>query len=241
MKAYIGMSNIVDKLKIRVLSILGLDFEIDLQDESFSLIAEGLYLGSRPKPEQIETLKKEGITHIVSCLNIEKRSEVAFLKKDFQTIFLPLRDGIHEDILSVLPTFFEFISNSENSSPRAKTLVHCEVGVSRSATLVIALLMSRERMSFFDAYLELRSKRAKVLPNIGFASQLQSFEHTNSHEKPVPGAVSSLAKYLYQVCNVPLEIEQLQTVLESHNFKALPTIYAAFGEDIPRVIQGVRL
>lgn len=224
-----------------MLSVLGLDFEIDLNDENFSQIATDVYLGSRPKREQVEVFKKEGITHIVSCLNTEKFSEVAFLEQDFQTLFIPLRDGIHEDILSVLPTFFDFMSNSQNSSARAKTLVHCEVGVSRSASLVIALLMLRERMSFFEAFLEVRSKRAKVLPNIGFASQLQSFEHTNSHEKPVRGAISSLAEYLYQVCNVPLDIEQLQTVLESHNFNALPAIHAVFGEDIPRVIQGVRL
>ena len=234
------MNKIVERLKSRMLSILGLDFEIDFQDECFSGIATDLYLGSRPKVGQIEALKKRGITHIVSCLNAEKYSEVAFLEKDFQTIFLPVRDGVREDIASVLPTFFEFISKSKNSSPRTKVLVHCEAGVSRSATLIIALLMVRDHMSFFDAFLEVRSKRAKVLPNIGFASQLQTFEHTNSQAESATGTISSLAQYLHQICNVPLEIELLQAVLEAHEFKALPAIHAVFGDEIPRVIQGVR-
>lgn len=235
------MNKIVDRLKNRLVSMLGLDFEIDFQDEKLSQISADLYLGSRPKIKDVEILKKIGITHIVSCLNLEKHSELTFLEQDFQTIFLPVRDGVDENITSVLPSFFDFVSMSENSSPKAKVLVHCEAGVSRSATLVIALLMIREQISFYDAFLAVRSKRAKVLPNIGFASQLQSFEHATSQEKPVTGLTSSLSQYLHQICNVPLEIELLQAVLEAHDFKALPALHAIFGDDIPRVIQGVRL
>lgn len=228
-----------DKLGDRVLSLLGLDFEMDLSDDFISRIRPDLYLGSRPFPDKVDLLKQAGITHIVSCLDLEKRQELRFLEPDFHTLFLPLRDGLDEDIASAFPRLFEFQADSA-SEPNAKTLVHCEVGVSRSATLVLALLMQGGYHSFYDAYLELRSKRGKVLPNIGFASQLQQLEHRTGQHAASPGEPSSLARYLKQVCHAPVELDVLQSALEQHNYNALSAIQAIFGEEIPRVIQGVR-
>ena len=54
-------------------------------------------------------------------------------------------------------------------------LVHCQSGMSRSATLVIAFLMSRG-MSLADAYETTRSARPVILPNRGFFSALQRHE-----------------------------------------------------------------
>ena len=55
-------------------------------------------------------------------------------------------------------------------------LVHCQSGMSRSATLVIAFLMSRRGMSLADAYETTRSARPVILPNRGFFSALQRHE-----------------------------------------------------------------
>ena len=56
----------------------------------------------------------------------------------------------------------------------------------------------------------------------------------------VNSAPSSLAQYLHQVCNAPVEIEVLQSALERHRYDALASLKMIFGDDIPRVIQGVR-
>lgn len=235
------MKKIIDKLTDRLMSLFGLDFEMEWSSEQLSLITNDLYLGSRPKFGQNQYLKELGITHVISCLDPEKRPKVAFLDEDFQTLFLPVRDGINEDIASSFPALFNFVFGELNAFPEARFLVHCEVGVSRSATLILAILMKRQSLTFFDAFQAVRSKRAKILPNIGFASQLQLFENTLFSENLTSGKISSLAHYLHQICNVPVEIETLDTMLKSHNYTALSTIQAVFGEEIPRVIQGVRL
>lgn len=224
----------------RMLGLLGLDFEIEVQSELFSPISADLYLGSRPKPEQTETLKQKGITHIVSCLDLESRSKVAFLEHEFETGFLPIKDSIEEDISLSLPAFFTFLSDSKRNAPDSKTLVHCEAGVSRSATLVLAHLMTKNHLSFYDAYLNVRSKRTQILPNIGFASQLQQYER-RSQTTAAPGKVSSLARYLQEICHVPVEIELLQDTPEKNDFQAMPALQAIFGDNIPRAIQGIRL
>lgn len=47
-------------------------------------------------------------------------------------------------------------------------LVHCYGGVSRSATIVIAYLMSEHKMGMFEALNFVKVKRSAVFPNPGF-------------------------------------------------------------------------
>ena len=161
------------------------------------------------------------------------------MQQGFHHLFLRVHDGMHEDIAGALSQFFEFAAAATASGPNAKLFVHCEVGVSRSATLLTALLMKTEGMSFFDALCRVRSKRIQVLPNIGFASQLQRLEH-ELQPSSVSRVPSSLAQYLDRICNAPAEIEVLQFALEQHGYDAPAALRMIFGGDIPRVIQGVR-
>jgi protein-tyrosine phosphatase len=235
------MKAILENLADRVLSRLGLglDFSVDLRERFFSEITRTLYLGARPNQERIQELKGAGVTHVVSCLTEDERSQMAFLQQEFQHLFVGVRDGMHQDIAGTFSEVFEFAAAATADDPKAKLFVHCEVGVSRSATLATALLMKTEGMSFFDALCRVRSKRFQVLPNIGFASQLQRLEHELQ-----PGSVnhgpSSLAQYLHRICNAPVEIEVLQSALERHGYDAPAALRMIFDGEIPRVVQGVR-
>jgi protein-tyrosine phosphatase len=169
----------------------------------------------------------------------DERSQTAFLQQDFHHLFLGVHDGMHQDIGGTFAAFFDFAEAATASDPNAKLFVHCEVGISRSATLVIAFLMKTEGISFFDALCEIRSKRFQVLPNIGFASQLQRLEH-ELQPRSAANAPSSLARYLHQICNAPVEIEILEWALERHRYDAPAALRMIFGGEIPRVVQGVR-
>jgi protein-tyrosine phosphatase len=235
------MKSTLHKLADRLLSRLGLglDFSVDLRESFFSEINGTLYLGARPNQERVQELKGAGVTHVVSCLVEDDRSQMAFLQQDFHHLFLGVHDGMQQDIAGTFAQFFDFAAAAAASDPDAKLFVHCEVGVSRSATLAIALLMKTEALSFFDALCRVRSKRFQVLPNIGFASQLQRLEH-ELQPHTVASAPSSLAQYLHRVCNAPVEIEVLQSALERHQYDAPAALRTIFGGEIPRVVQGVR-
>jgi len=58
-----------------------------------------------------------------------------------------------------------------------KTLVHCKIGTSRSATIVIAYLMWKQKMKYDDAYNFVKIKRKRIGPNSGFKEQLKIFEN----------------------------------------------------------------
>ena len=57
-----------------------------------------------------------------------------------------------------------------------KVFVHCAAGESRSATIVIAYLMWKKKMTFDKAYNFVKQKRSRIYPNFGFRQQLQMFE-----------------------------------------------------------------
>lgn len=222
----------------RILRLFGLDFDLDLGDRPFSRIDEALDLGRRPVPAEVEVLRERGITHVVSCLPRRQRFQMSFLEESFDWLFLPTHDGIDEDIAGAFPELFRFVEAAREADGDARVLVHCEVGVSRSATLVTALRMRAQRQRFFEAFTAVRERRAQVLPNIGFASQLQRFEHELLG--PRPGELSSLTRYLCERCNAPVAPEVLQSTLERHDHDARRALEALFGGEIPRVVQGVR-
>jgi dual specificity MAP kinase phosphatase len=58
-------------------------------------------------------------------------------------------------------------------------LVHCQAGISRSATVVIAFLMKHEKMTLNDAYKLVKEKRPVISPNLNFMGSLLKFEKTS--------------------------------------------------------------
>ncbi|NWI09026.1 DS13B phosphatase, partial [Crypturellus soui] len=67
-------------------------------------------------------------------------------------------------------------------TPRGKVLVHCAMGISRSATLVLAFLMICEEMSLADAIRTVRTHRG-ICPNSGFLRQLWELDLQLSRER----------------------------------------------------------
>lgn len=54
-------------------------------------------------------------------------------------------------------------------------LVHCKMGVSRSASTVIAYAMKQQRWSLDEALAYVRECRSIIKPNDGFLKQLQTY------------------------------------------------------------------
>ena len=59
------------------------------------------------------------------------------------------------------------------------------MGISRSASIVIAFLMHTKLINFEQALFYLRSKRRQVQPNPGFVLQLQKYERS-MHKQHTP-------------------------------------------------------
>lgn len=76
------------------------------------------------------------------------------------------------------------VTDSSNHSNNRSILVHCNAGLSRSATIVVSYLMKKTGWSLEDALIYTIHKRPCVQPNEGFLLQLQWYqEHLRNPTK----------------------------------------------------------
>ncbi|GIY18216.1 dual specificity protein phosphatase 4 [Caerostris extrusa] len=150
-------------------------------------ILEHLYLGSARDAARKEQLQQLGVTALLNvtqlCPNLFQE---AFLYK-----CIPVRDTGAEDIAAYFQEAINFIDQVKEQN--GKVLVHCQAGISRSATICIAYLMSTKRLRMEEAYKYVKSRRKIVSPNFSFMGQLLSFENqifssTSRYHLPSPGS-----------------------------------------------------
>lgn len=130
-------------------------------------ISKKVYLGNEEGALCKETLKELGITNILICgADLNKFHPKDFIYLHFDT----LEDSPQEDIKKYFNLAIKFIESSK------KVYVHCWAGVSRSASVVIAYFMWKNKLSFEKAKEFVSSKREYICPNDGFVSQLIQYE-----------------------------------------------------------------
>ena len=136
-----------------------------------SLIINGLYLGNMydvvsSSSSQLQSLN---ITAVVNATTISYD-----LPRNIQTIQMNIEDDEYENIHALLPVMVHFIE--EKITEGRNVMVHCEHGVSRSATIVAAFLIKNLEMSAVDALKMTRQKRKLICPNEGFLESLVAFD-----------------------------------------------------------------
>ena len=133
------------------------------QSYKIDKITDKIYLGSKEGLNETDYLKKENINNVLSLLDI------APLNNNINHKIIKLGDLYCENIIKYFKECIEFIEQSD------KIFIHCECGVSRSATIVIAYLMYKYKLNFNDAYLYIKRIRPEIDPNNGFRKQLNIF------------------------------------------------------------------
>ena len=66
--------------------------------------------------------------------------------------------------------------SDETKYSKGKVLVHCQAGISRSATLCLAYLITSHKVSLSDAFQYVKRRRNVISPNFNFMGQLLKLE-----------------------------------------------------------------
>ncbi|XP_034458063.1 protein phosphatase Slingshot homolog 1 isoform X1 [Hippoglossus hippoglossus] len=140
------------------------------QMDKATLILDHVYLGSEWNASNLEELRDCGVGYI---LNVTREID-NFFPGLFSYHNVRVYDEDATDLLAHWNDTYNFIVKAKKNN--SKCLVHCKMGVSRSASTVIAYAMKEYGWSLEKAYNFVKQKRSIAQPNAGFMRQLAEYE-----------------------------------------------------------------
>uniref|UniRef100_A0A8C6TJ55 Protein phosphatase Slingshot homolog 1 n=1 Tax=Neogobius melanostomus TaxID=47308 RepID=A0A8C6TJ55_9GOBI len=138
------------------------------QMDRATLIFDHVYLGSEWNASNLEELRNCGVGFI---LNVTREID-NFFPGQFSYHNVRVYDEEATDLLAHWNDTYNYIVKENNS----KCLVHCKMGVSRSASTVIAYAMKEYGWSLDKAHNYVKQKRSIAQPNSAFMKQLAEYE-----------------------------------------------------------------
>uniref|UniRef100_A0A8C4ZRT0 protein-serine/threonine phosphatase n=1 Tax=Gadus morhua TaxID=8049 RepID=A0A8C4ZRT0_GADMO len=140
------------------------------QMDSPTKIFDHVYLGSEWNASNLEELQNSGVRYI---LNVTREID-NFFPAVFEYHNIRVFDEEATNLLEYWNETYKFISKAKKAG--AKCLVHCKMGVSRSASTVIAYAMKEYGWDLEQAFDHVKQCRAVTKPNPSFMKQLEEYQ-----------------------------------------------------------------
>ncbi|XP_041951152.1 dual specificity protein phosphatase 10 [Alosa sapidissima] len=144
----------------------------DIENAELTPILPFLYLGNEHDAQSLDQMQRFNIGYV---LNVT--THLPLYHYDLGLLCykrLPATDSNKQNLRQYFEEAFEFIEEAHQAGQGV--LIHCQAGVSRSATIVIAYLMKHSWMTMTDAYKFVKARRPIISPNLNFMGQLLEFE-----------------------------------------------------------------
>lgn len=132
------------------------------------IVKDRIWLGS------VNDLNKDFIGNnnikrvICVCQLDDTRKEIEKLVDEYYKFSIP--DSPKENIIGISKICYYLIYGDNTKD--LKTFIYCAAGISRSASVVIYILMKKEGIDYKKAFEKVKEKRKVVNPNDGFTLQL---------------------------------------------------------------------
>jgi len=172
-----------------------------------------LYLGGQRHAESLRLLRKLGIDHVLNCAAFRgpnddpHKSPYEGLDVDYHEF--SAEDHEFYDISIHFADAFAYINKV--SSNGGIVLVHCAMGINRSAATCVAYLIAHKNMRLLEALKYVKSRTRVILSNPGFRKQLIWFARQKGMLDRVDPKLLNKAK----------EIESLEKTVTKYN-KEIP-------------------
>mmetsp|Transcript_31232 Transcript_31232/g.76190 ORF Transcript_31232/g.76190 Transcript_31232/m.76190 type:complete len:249 (-) Transcript_31232:132-878(-) len=142
-----------------------------------AILGDRLFLSAVGPAQDLKFLQNHKVTHILNLTGPGRDGKPRYPNKypdKFKYLHICQRDEQDTDIKDYLEKGHPFIRNAlkaEEGKQNNVVLVHCEAGISRSATTVITYLMKYDSMRLRDAYHHVKKRKTNIGPNSGFFRQ----------------------------------------------------------------------
>lgn len=149
----------------------------DIESAELTPILPFLFLGNEQDAQDLDTMRRLNIGYVI---NVTTHLPLYHYEQGLLRYKrLPATDSNRQNLRQYFEEAFEFIEEAQQCGKGL--LIHCQAGVSRSATIVIAYLMKHTWMTMTDAYKFVKGKRPIISPNLNFMGQLLEFEEDLNH------------------------------------------------------------
>ncbi|XP_035034945.2 protein phosphatase Slingshot homolog 2b isoform X1 [Hippoglossus stenolepis] len=140
------------------------------QMDSPTEIFDYVFLGSEWNASNLEELQNSGVQYI---LNVTREID-NFFPGVFEYHNIRVYDEEATDLLAYWNDTYKFITRAKKAG--SKCLVHCKMGISRSAATVIAYAMKEFAWDLKKAFDYVKERRAVTKPNPSFMRQLEEYQ-----------------------------------------------------------------
>uniref|UniRef100_A0A087XUT4 protein-serine/threonine phosphatase n=1 Tax=Poecilia formosa TaxID=48698 RepID=A0A087XUT4_POEFO len=140
------------------------------QMDSPTEIFDHVFLGSEWNASNLEELQNSGVRYI---LNVTREID-NFFPGMFEYHNIRVYDEEATNLLEYWNDTYKFITKAKKAG--AKCLVHCKMGVSRSASTVIAYAMKEYGWDLDTAFDYVKERRTVTKPNPSFMKQLEEYQ-----------------------------------------------------------------
>ncbi|KAI4896621.1 hypothetical protein NFI96_029878 [Prochilodus magdalenae] len=140
------------------------------QMDSPTEIFDHVFLGSEWNASNLEELQSSGVRYI---LNVTREID-NFFPGLFEYHNIRVYDEEATNLLEYWNDTWKFISKAKKAG--VKCLVHCKMGVSRSASTVIAYAMKEYGWDLDRAFEHVKERRSITKPNPSFMKQLEEYQ-----------------------------------------------------------------
>jgi protein-tyrosine phosphatase len=141
-------------------------------------IIPNLYMGSYPTLKKLinmNTMDKK-ITHVINVAQELKYSIkilTYFNENNITWSKFPMKDIDEYDIYTEMEEILNLITKIYET-PNSKIYIHCHMGISRSASVVIAFVSKHLEISISDAHKLVKEKRPLINPRQSFLNKLKN-------------------------------------------------------------------